>query len=159
MEKEKLMTAMKTSISEVLETMFFLPLDFPEDLNFEEEIKTGDDNPLVSSKIDFSGPIEGTMFFIIPWKLACSLTANFLGIEEDEVDQQGVDGTVKELLNMITGKAFSAYDDQLVFNLGIPEILEKNELLNKKPWQLDSAIRLLIDTVDAKLGLIMVTKD
>ena len=159
METARLKTAMKTSISEVLETMFFLPLDFPEDAYFADLNPESDDNPLIASKLDFNGPVAGQMFFLIPWTLARSLAANFLGIGEEEVDRQGAQDIVKELLNMITGKAFSTYDDQLVIEIGIPESIDASTVLEQRQWESPSAISLVLDTVDAKLGLLAVIKD
>ena len=64
MEKKNLMTAMKASISEVFETMFFLPLEFSDCDDLKEFIQAGNEDLLVS-KIDFDGPLSGHFLFLI----------------------------------------------------------------------------------------------
>ena len=62
MEKEVLITAMKTSISEVLETMFFLPLEFPDEVNPEQLWGPQKEEPVVG-KLTFSGPFTGDLLY------------------------------------------------------------------------------------------------
>ena len=52
MERKALIRAMKNSISEVIETMFFLPVDFSDTVNAEEI-------QMSVTKLDFSGPFSG----------------------------------------------------------------------------------------------------
>ena len=156
MEKEVLITAMKTSISEVLETMFFLPLEFPDGVN-PEEIWGSQKEVLVVGKLTFSGPFAGDLLFFIPRKLAVSLTGSFLGEDEASISQDHVTETVKELTNMIAGSTFGNYDDQTVFDLGIPEVVDFDEA---KGQGADSGeeIFIPIDTLDDKLALKVVVK-
>ncbi len=114
MEKKALMRAMKNSISEVLETMFFLPVDFSDTVNAEEI-------QMSVTKLDFSGPFSGSFVLFIPEELAVSLTANFLGKDKEKVSQDNVIETSKEVINMIAGSTFANLDDQAVFDLNIPE--------------------------------------
>jgi len=114
MERKALIRAMKNSISEVLETMFFLPVDFSDTVNAEEI-------QMSVTKLDFSGPFSGSFVLFIPEEFAVSLTANFLGKDKEKVSEDNVIETSKEVINMIAGSTFANLDDQAVFDLNIPE--------------------------------------
>jgi len=113
MEKEVLMTVMKDSISEVLETMFFLPLEYS-DAPDPEGLWGLEKDRIVASRLNFSGPFSGYFVFLIPRDLALSITAGFVGRHEEHVSQDQIAGNVKEIINMIAGSTFGNYDDMLV---------------------------------------------
>ena len=130
MEKQNLLKATKASISEVLETMFFLPIDFTDVVG--AEVFNGaisDSAELV--KVDFSGVFSGSFLLLIPDDLALFLTASFLGNIEEKVLPAHISETKKEMVNMIAGNTFTHFDDQLEFDLGIPEIIKARDM--KKP--------------------------
>lgn len=126
MENKVLKTAMKNSISDVLETMFFLPLDFSDSAAMEELWDLGKDN-ILSAKLNFGGPFDGYCVLYIPEKLAESITADFMGKKGKSISEDQVVGTVKEITNMIVGNTFSFFDPQAVFNLEIPELVSISE--------------------------------
>jgi CheY-specific phosphatase CheX len=129
MEKQKLLQAAKTSISEVLETMFFLPIDHTdmvEAIVFNGAVK--DHTELV--EISFSGMFSGTFLLVIPDDLAMFLTASFLGSIEDEVLPVHISETKKEMANMIAGNTFTHFNDQIEFDLGIPEIVSAQNAMS-----------------------------
>lgn len=156
MEKEVLITAMKTSISEVLETMFFLPLEFPDEVNPEQLWGPQKEEPVVG-KLTFSGLFTGDLFFFIPRNLAVSLTGSFLGEDEASVSEDHVTETVKEITNMIAGSTFGNYDDQAIFDLGIPEMANFDEAKGQGSDSGDE-IFIPVDTLDDKLALKVVVK-
>ena len=84
MDKKALIWAMKNSISEVLETMFFLPVDVSDtDLT---KIPCHLENDQISvTKLNFSGPFSGSFVLFIPDEFAVSLTADFLGKDVENV--------------------------------------------------------------------------
>ena len=116
MKKDLLITAMKTSISEVLETMFFCPLEFEPSADSEASLL---DTPM-SARIAFTGPLAGVMRLKLSRGLALSLTADFLGVDPEAVDDLQIAEMVKEMLNMFAGNTFSRFDAGAVFDLGIP---------------------------------------
>jgi CheY-specific phosphatase CheX len=126
MDKAALTKAMKASISEVLERMFFMPMEFaaPE--------KSGAD-PLsdpetIIAKLEFSGSACGTFFLLIPASLALSVTADFLGVTSKGEARKLVAGTVLEMANMLAGSTLSTYDHQVLFDLQTPELITVKEL-------------------------------
>lgn len=126
MKKESLIMAMKNSISDVLETMFFLPLEYSDPPATKKIWDLGKDN-ILSAKLNFSGPFDGYGILYIPEKLAESVTADFMGEEEKSISEDQVVGTVKEITNMIVGNTFSFFDPKAVFNLEIPELVRLSE--------------------------------
>jgi len=154
MEKKALIPAMKTSISEVLEKMFFLPMDFPEAVNLGELYHSGKDK-MLTSKLSFKGPFSGYFLFFMPRDLAFFLTASFLGEDEGNVSQDQVTETLKEILNMIAGSAFSAFDNQVVFDLDIPELVGLDDL-GRDHSNPEEDIFVAVNTLDNCLALEMV---
>jgi CheY-specific phosphatase CheX len=148
MEKVALMTAVKTSISDVLETMFFLPIEFSEVEATDDPVDSLEKKSLLAARISFRGPLAGNFTFFIPLKLARSLTGSFLGEEEGLISELEITGTVQEILNMITGKAFSLLDDRSIFDLAIPMMIDAEEALSERPEESTLLFSLLVHTVD-----------
>jgi CheY-specific phosphatase CheX len=155
MDKETLMMAMKNSISDVLEKMFFLPLDFPDQAGAEDV--WGSDRPeLLISKLDFSGPFSGRFLLYIPTDLARDLTASFLGTDDGQVAEEQVIGTVKEIVNMLAGSTFSAFDQDAIFDLEIPKLGQIGDSTNDEQAVSAEGIFVPIRTENNTLALQMI---
>jgi CheY-specific phosphatase CheX len=150
MKKNLLKMAMKNSISDVLETMFFLPMDFSDMVDAHELWNTGKDQ-ILAAKLNFDGPLIGDCIFYIPERLAKSITADFMGKEEEGISDDQVKGTVKEIINMIVGNTFSRYDPEAAFNLGIPELVSFNYYFNKV-YDAGDRFYFIIDTLENHLA-------
>lgn len=157
MEKETLISAIKESISEVLETMFFLPLEFSENARFEEWWSEGSGDSLLVTRLSFTGPFAGLFFFFMPKNLGLSLAASFMGKEEVDVSQEHVADTVKEIVNMIAGNSFGIWNDQAVFDLGIPETVSFEEA-EKGHTKAAEKLFIGITTLDDSLALELVAQ-
>lgn len=154
MKNKDMTTAMKNSISEVLETMFFLSLDFfPNDADIRDLWTIGKDQ-IVGAKLNFSGPLSGYAIFCIPKKLALSITADFMGKDEEEISDDQINGTVKEIINMIIGNTFSMYDPEVVFDLGVPELVAFNDFL-KELSDSEKRFSIVIETLENYLAFQM----
>ncbi len=122
MDTLAMIQAMKASISEVLEQMFFLPIDMVE--TQKENITTGpDDQQTINARLGFDGVPSGTFLLNIPKDLAASITADFLGTIPEKLSMEQITGTVKEMINMLAGNTLGAYDPQTPFDLQIPELI------------------------------------
>ena len=150
-------TAMKNSISEVLETMFFLPLDFPPDSDAGEASWNSDAEKTIAAKLKFSGPFEGHFVFLVPGDSALSIAADFLGIDENSITKDQITETVKEMINMLVGNTFSHYDDQELFNLDIPELISFDEAWGTRSGN-EEEILVLFNTLEDQLALKMISK-
>ncbi len=150
--KTALKEAMTTSISEVLETMFFMSLEISEEKNFSQFLRESPKN-LFASRLGFNGPISGYYLLFVPQNVLTDMATNFMGLEEDEIGRDHLNGTIKEITNMVAGNSFSHYDDQAVFKLEIPEIVELQSItaVAENPGENDQFI--LIDTLDGQLAI------
>ncbi len=119
-----LMTQMMNAISEVMETMFFLPLEPVEGENVNDLLKADD---LVLCGIGFKGTFSGSMYLLLRRPTLLEMTENFMGEDQDVLTQEHLEGTLKETLNMIAGNTFSKLDSHSSFALSLPEILEISE--------------------------------
>ena len=151
MNREMLMKAMKASISEVLEKMFFLPLDFSDAGSPDELWDEGGDDVL-AIRLAFEGPFSGRFIFFIPRALGKTLAADFMGMDAEGVSSEHVEQTAKEIVNMIAGSTFSALDEEAVFDLGIPEQVPANEAWQGKAASQDPVF-LGIDLIHGRMGL------
>ena len=146
MKNKDMTTAMKNSISSVLETMFFLSLDFSDDIDILELWDTGKD-PVIAAKLSFSGPLSGYAVFCIPKKSALSITADFMGKDEQEISDDQINETVKEIINMIIGNTFSMYDPDVVFDLGVPELVGFHDSIKGLPDS-EKSFSVVIETLE-----------
>lgn len=153
MNKEALMSAMKNSISDVLETMFFLPVDFDDSVSIEAPWDLDKEN-IIAAKLNFDGPLRGNCIFYVPEQLAVSITADFMGKEKEDVSDHQVKETVKEMTNMITGNTFSLYDSEAVFNLGVPELTGLDGF-QEESSDSENKISITIDTLENRLAFQM----
>ncbi len=153
-EMQVLTTAMKASISEVLETMFFLPIDFPESMP-EGELSGLQEQEGLTARLDFSGPFSGYGLFHIPRNTAASIAADFLGMDEETVSVDQVRETVMEITNMMLGNTLSCYDRQAVFDLKIPELVDP-EAQDQTNSDSQQGILIPIDTLENRLVFKMV---
>lgn len=152
MDSRALKNAMKVSISEVLETMFFMPLEEAE-IKMDSALLQTPLNKLACARLIFQGPFSGEVIFLLPHTLAYSLTADFMGQDPNETGPEDMEGTLKELLNMICGKMLSLYDSKAVFKLGIPEKINLAEPLHNFLNTENDAINLIFDTMEEQLAL------
>jgi CheY-specific phosphatase CheX len=149
--KNRLKAAMKTSISEVLETMFFISLEFDESGRFDDFIQSAK-NDLLASRLSFGGDLSGYFFFFTPESVLLTITENFLAQDRYSITKNHVDGTLKEITNMIAGSTFSRFDKHALFNLNIPEVIDINsrsETLNDVPHE---QIFFLINSLEGRLA-------
>ncbi len=148
MDRQAMMQAMKNSISDVLEQMFFLPLDFLEPSSGNGNIQTGQDDLVVH--LGFSGALTGGFLLCVTNKLAWSATQDFLGVDPAAVDLNKVEGTVREMINMLAGNVLSHYDGDAVFDLAMPEVTNPSMVHNMLARAPDS-IGLVINTPDGRM--------
>ena len=152
-----MMETMKDSISNVLETMFFQPVQIS-DGNYTLEEWFSQDRSLIGVTLDFSGPSAGSFYLLIPVKTANEITANFLGLVEEEINEEQKRDTIKEALNMIGGGLLSFIDKEGAYRLGIPELIEGNNFTDNILADLKGDI-LFLETEDGHLaaGIMMET--
>ena len=152
MDKDALTQAMKDSISEVLETMFFMPVDFMCTGNGKD--KPADKTEPIAAQLHFSGPVSGCIRLTAPKNLARDISSDFLGIDPDEVAPEDMVGTVKEMINMLAGNTLSLYNPKVVFDMGVPEIISGKDPLNRNIDEYE-LIRLEIQTLASCMTMVV----
>ncbi len=148
MEKT-LMKAMMTSISEVMETMFFLPVEFDGESTLAEcGLNKGKNN---ACKLTFTGDASGSLSIVAPKNLVAEMAENFMGEAKGLLTEEHFSGTLTEMLNMVCGNALSKTESKDPFELGIPEIIDESQIqVNEKITIIETpvskmAVRLKID--------------
>jgi CheY-specific phosphatase CheX len=148
---KQMMKNLKQAISSVLETMFFLPVQItaensPRHNGWLQQQKTW------HVALRFSGPLNGSFFLLVPAGLAQEITANFLGLDETDVDPSQETDTVKEALNMIGGYVLSQAKDADEYQIGIPEIVNADQADLAK-MRLESQNTIIIETEEDHLAI------
>jgi CheY-specific phosphatase CheX len=154
--KKILMTAMMTSISEVMETMFFLPVEPGPESTLAQK---GMDTDTLAGCINFSGDASGSLVIVAPRTLVGEMAENFMGESIDALTEEHFSGTMTEMLNMVCGNALSKIESGRPFELGIPEIVAPLEKFETEVFtfvattQSNMAVLLQIDRyIDSQIG-------
>lgn len=169
MTMNNLMTQIAISISEVMETMFYIPVE-PRDsyttigksgLFTDRAAVSSPYNPVItpekikSAIITFHGiAFSGTIGLIVPENLLMIMTENFMGENRQHLSVDHLEGTLKEALNMLAGNTFSKIDDKSSFGLGVPEI-NTAEVLNriKESGEYSNTPLLVVETMNGRIGI------
>ena len=128
--RKTLMKAMMTSISEVMETMFFLPVEFEgestlSDCGLSKEKK-------IVCQLTFTGDASGSLTIVAPENLVAEMAENFMGEAKGLLTDEHFSGTLTEMLNMVCGNALSKTKSKEPFELGIPEVIDESEIQEKE---------------------------
>ena len=150
MDRETMMKTMREATSNVLETMFYQPVQI-RDTNCSLQKWFSGKQFLVGATLSFNGPSAGSFYLLLPATMVTGITANFLGIEEEKINEEQKKDTVKESLNMIGGHMLSLFDTEGAFKLGIPEFIEENDLTKDKLGGLKGDA-ILIETEENRLA-------
>lgn len=145
--------AMKNSISNILETMFYMPLTFDEKGRWEDY----DTCDLSACGIDFTGSVSGSLLVVMPPSLLVEMTENFTGSPPEQMDRRCLDETLGEIVNMVAGHALSSMDELSDFHLGIPRHIEKKEAVEAFPHGDPSGFHLYTRTPESFIAFKVVT--
>jgi hypothetical protein len=117
--KPPIWITMRDAISKVLETMFFLVPEFQE-IQSTEAFQY---KPLsLESSITMASEAQNLrLLFRVTKDFVGLITANFLGVGQEEVTEEEMEDTLKELANMVGGDCLARLPANS-WKLGIPEI-------------------------------------
>ncbi len=143
-------TAMKDAIFRVLETMFFTTALFED----ADEPKIGENLPYqYESRIKIHGDQKDfTLFCLSSDRFARMITADFLGVNEDQLSLQEIEDAMKELVNMVAGELASQLGEG-AWRLSIPAFEETKLSAKHYPGKSMASIRLLDDDGPLALAL------
>jgi CheY-specific phosphatase CheX len=124
-EERKILKEVCFSVFEQLAFMFGDELE-------DEEIEASG-NRFLKASMGFKGPQQGSVAIIVPMTISTLLTTNILGLEEDQIIDEGIAlDALKELLNTITGRLMTAlFGEDAVVDLTIPA----TEELDHAAWE------------------------
>lgn len=114
------------SIVDIFEKVAFL---FPLPVEELEDVCPEEDGQMICIGITFNGPSNGEFIISLPKELTKEISANMLGIDEDDpdVEQKSIDAA-KEILNIVCGNMLpKIYGEEPIFYLSAPYILERLE--------------------------------
>jgi len=120
---------MKDSISEVLSSMFFSPVEFDENCTLNDAVSFFKPKNVVISKISVSGDVSLILYSAFLFQSLEELTKDFTGREK--VEEQDCMETFKEMLNMIIGSVLADCYKGNDYRLNIPEILNYSSFINE----------------------------
>jgi CheY-specific phosphatase CheX len=119
-----LIEALRNSVTDVLEKMFFVrTLD-------EDELEACGNDTVLTAQLTFRGQPSGGLRLRIPAKAARSIAADFLGARDEELTDREVGEVICELANMICGSVLSRVESTVLFRLDSPRLIDGNEAAN-----------------------------
>ena len=147
--RNRLMTATKASISEVMETMFFIPVECVENPSLEQ-IRTLKGMRSLGTSLTFTGDAPGSIQLLIPKQLLTEMTENFMGEPRETLGENISEGTLKETVNMISGNALRKIKTRVPFGLSIPELIRASDFP-------ETGDILLVETIGSKMAVHITT--
>jgi hypothetical protein len=141
---------LKEAISRVMETMFFMPVQFADGPQSPGDWFSREANVL-EALIDFQGSRPGTGVLLVPAQGLKEMAANFLGLKEAEVGEEQMQDTLREAVNMMTGQMLSLLDRRGGYALGIPR-LAGDRLFSEVQGGKSPSVMLLFETEKTHLA-------
>lgn len=114
------------SIIEVMGSMFNCTVhkNEPDELLTDRLSDLAQSGDLCGCKLSFSGSYSGVVFLLLPISVLTKMTHHFMGDQGGVLSEEVTNGTLKEALNIITGRALTKADEAAYTGLGIPEIID-----------------------------------
>ncbi len=145
--KKMLMTAMEISISEVMETMFFLPVEFGEDTPLSQS-SILKNSPILACQLKFSGDVAGSLSILAPKELVGEMAENFMGEARDLLTDEHLSGTLTEMLNMVCGNALSKTESEVPYELGIPQVIDGSKISEEE-------MVTIVETTESRMAILL----
>ncbi len=114
--------ALRESVVEVLEKMFFIEAitELPAD--------NAAPAPAVIVALEFDGDPPGVFRMSLARAAATQIAADFLGEDPESLAPPQVEEVAKELANMICGAVLSRIESSVTFRLSAPDLVARDEL-------------------------------
>jgi CheY-specific phosphatase CheX len=117
---ESLKQLLAATVAEVYETMFFTPLESAEDSGYEPD---REQPVFIEAVIGLTAEETGEIRFYYVEPLARHIGVNFLGIDDEALDERRMCDTLGEAANMTVGSLLGKLDSQAVCGtLSIPTV-------------------------------------
>ncbi len=116
---ERFKKVAQETFGEVFETMFFTFLEPIDELPGPDAFACDDD--YIQADISYHGPHAARFAVYLPRRLATNITMNFLGADEEDINDEQMLDTAKETANMAVGSLLGKIDPAGESKLHIPE--------------------------------------
>lgn len=115
-----MLESLKAATFEVLETMFYI---FPEDPEEKEKLLRGAG---LRAWVPVRGPKKFRVGLSVPLNLAREMAANFLGLDREAVTPEQLRDVVKETANMVAGALLAREQAPKIYQLESPQVVQVN---------------------------------
>ena len=115
---DHIINQLSEAAEEVLAAMFYVFASPIDDDDQELDLTGG----ALCCRISFTGPQIGSLRILVPNDAGRTLAANFMGLEQDEIEEPMIIDAVKELTNMIGGRFLVLIEPEKSFDMGLPEM-------------------------------------
>lgn len=94
----------------------------------EDELSDVPEGLPLTARTSFTGPFSGTLVLSFSTQVLDELTANMLGVDEDETNAEQKADAFREALNVVCGNLLPAIGGETaVFNIRMPEIIRSHK--------------------------------
>lgn len=145
-------SSMRASISDVLGTMFYSPVEFDDETPQENIAGHFFSEDYIFCKIVVSQDLSLSVFAAISKESLKEISADFTG--NYDVSDQDCSETFKEMLNMICGGALANSYGDSDFKLGIPKIVSLSSLKKEIDTQKDGKTFLKGDLLNGEIMVV-----
>ncbi len=147
--REKLENILSRVAVMTLEQLAFI-FAFPEDEGNEIQ-----QDSAVAVIIAFRGPFSGFLLLTVSKQVLPELTANILGVDEEETTSDQQYDALKETINIICGNLLpDIFGKQVIFNIDSPKIIPPAEAIKEKDeYKAASMVKLSLDNGQCDLFL------
>jgi len=121
-QNKKLRQNLMAAIFEVFEKMYYIFLEPVE--------KEANGKDFTAVEIGFSGDLTGSIIARFPRDLSMMMTANALGLDEEEMSDQILADCRKECLNMLCGNFLQKQNADKLFHMTLPRTVIAGESEN-----------------------------
>ena len=147
MNENVIRQALRESVDEVLERMFFVEV-LGESTDPVSDASAGE----IAAALTFQGDPSGSFLLRLTPVAARQIAADFLGIDEPEVSDTQTSDVVRELANMICGSVLSRLESAATFRLAEPRIVPPSKEIAGNPAYIHYAAELPNGRLIVSLG-------
>ncbi len=119
MNIEDIREKINQAAAQVFGAMYFTPVELLPQV--PPEHKWNLEDKYIKAAISYSGPHQAALEFYFPITLGKNITAGFIGVDENALNDNQIIDTMREAANMIIGSFLGMIDPEGASKLGIPK--------------------------------------
>lgn len=99
----------------------------PTEAVFEDTRVLGD----ILVKMDFTSKFKGIFWYVFDRPFCNEVSAGFSGMTAEDLDEEMVLDTMKEICNMMSSSILLRFDSKGNFKLSVPEVFSSDDVIDK----------------------------